>query len=150
MRFRAEDCGAGWRCGWSRRSRESRGSGKGQGHGWKKQAGVEVGVRRAERGALSNLRDGIPGKNDLWLSPIYDLGQASRYNCDMGRIDSGRDCYLSPMLPISYLATLLIKHQPCNGGAAGTGCWKSESLDHRHGTGMNQAWTRRGPSREKA
>ena len=84
------------------------------------------------------------------LSPIYDLGQASRYNCDMGRIDSGRDSYISPMLPISYLATLLIKHQPCNGGAAEDGLLGSESLDHRHGTGMNQAWTRRGPGVEQA
>jgi len=79
-------------------------------------------VRKAGRGGLSNLRDGIPGKNDLWrLSPIYNLGQASRYNCDMGLIDSGRDSYLSPMLPISYLVTLLMKHQPCNGGAAEDG-----------------------------
>lgn len=96
---------------------------KGKGMGG---AGVEVcgcvGVCRAVGGGLSNLRDGRPRKNDLWhLSPIYNLGQASRYNCDMGLIDSGRDSYLSPMLPISYLATPLMKYQPCNGGAAEDG-----------------------------
>ena len=112
-------------------------------------------MRRAERGGLSNLRDGIPGRTIFGASPIYNLGQASRYNCDMGLSDSGRDSYLSPMLPISYLATLLIKHQPCNGGAAETGCWgiarawivfgiKSD------GAGMEQAWSRQGEGREKA
>lgn len=80
---------------------------------------------------------------------------ALRYNCDMGLVGLGRDSYLSPMLPISYLATLLIKHQPCNGGAAETGCWgiarawivfgiKSD------GAGMEQAGRRQGEGREKA